>query len=426
MFYQKLTNLGFSSASILFVLLAAVFSSLFIFQNCAAPLAVEGDQQSFSMEPFAFETKLDHIAYMTCSEMGSLGYDNDAYFTFKVGAYSPVNGIGFNSEFQSRIANSRPSEVVGILQNSQANMSAQLQLAVRRRANVYQVFSANAGSPTESEDYENFLTQLSSSAIANELAPLKSGEKVNYFDKGIGLKSPRLEAKLYFNDSEDLQIGLRNDLFNQSSLMVTYVDRSESDPILPIGYSSSARTMSKGSRFDLGFDLGHGIYLNGTVVSDSNLPKFTVGPQKVLASVNEKDLENLSATGASWICPDDLRFVIVRPEDNGDKVFCGINYGASDSGFFENVGSPPPGASQNSYLVARNILPIEHWHIDFQRKCIVPKTNQDSCYGKKIDFTKNPINYNAGSSQAPAKCGVDDTGLYRTCPHYVSICYRSN
>ena len=72
------------------------------------------------------------------------------------------------------------------------------------------------------------------------------------------------------------------------------------------------------------------------------------------------------------------------------------------------------------------MLPIEYWHIDFQRKCVVPKTNVDHCYDKEVDYDdiENHINYIYNFNDlSTTKCGEEEA---HDCPHYVSVCYKTN
>jgi hypothetical protein len=77
-------------------LIAIVVSVPMLYQNCSQPLAERADASSVAATaPFAFESRVDHLAYMSCSNMPS-GYDPTAYFTFRAGAYTEGNGIRLN------------------------------------------------------------------------------------------------------------------------------------------------------------------------------------------------------------------------------------------------------------------------------------------------------------------------------------------
>ena len=113
--------------------------------------------------------------------------------------------------------------------------------------------------------------------------------------------------------------------------------------------------------------------------------------------------------------------MIVRPEDalSQNDVTC-------DTSFYEDPNTPPAGSTSESYFIARSILPVEYWHIDFKRRCIVPKEPNDSCYDKETDYDATPINYTPGLTDknlAQKECGPDAD---ERCPHYVSICYKTN
>src|ERR1035437_9032143 len=85
--------------------LAAGILFLALYQNCAQDPATDSLNSASSYEeglPFAYDAKIDTLAYMSCSEMAAGSYDPRAYFSFRAVAYnSATGGLGMTPAFRA-------------------------------------------------------------------------------------------------------------------------------------------------------------------------------------------------------------------------------------------------------------------------------------------------------------------------------------
>lgn len=410
------------------------FAIVFNFQNCADPLQIdEADSASaYDNYPFAYETKIDTFAYMSCSGFDTSSFNNEAIFSYKAAAVRPGSGVGLNSDFLTTVGDMLPSQQEKVLKEGLQNRGAQVQAVFRGTNNLLQYYISNTGSTgTEGVDYDNLLNPLDEDNLLRPLI-LSKGQKIGYFSNIEGLVNRRVESSLYFNGSEALAKDLRN-LLNDGQLIYAlgFVDVDGEHPVTPISPAQSASEQAYGMGLRISFTRGAGRDTLGNEAlfgskseSDPN-GSYNDSIRRVIDTINEVDLMKPTITkttaDAAWECPKKLRFMIVRPEDNARDNFCGN--GANVNGYYEDPNSFPKtfqnGAviSQDEYNAVRAMLPIESWHIDFQKRCIVSKDYEDKCYDTS---SEDEINYYPGSTY-PVNC-IDEDGV--RCPHYVSICYR--
>ncbi len=393
---------------------------LLSFQNCAEPLQIEDQSYGSKSDtyPFAFETKVDTFAYMSCAGFETTTFNNKAIFSFKSGAYRSGSGIGLNTSFIESIGNMRMTQQEQVLSQGAANKGAQVQTAMRRRSNLLEYYVADtSGQGTEGVDFDNVLNPLDSEDLLRPIIAGK-GSRIGYFSNLPGLENRRIESHLYFNGSEELARDLRSRLHNGELIYsMGYVDVGGTHPVVPMSPGESASGGAYGLGLRMIFAKGHGLDGFGNI-----RPYTSTSDARTLQSLREVDLlkpgiEKTQAE-ANWICPENLRFMIVRPQDNGD-VLCGATSAAGiNFGYYEDPMNPT-NVSLEEYQAVRSILPVEYWHVDFKKRCVVNKESDDKCYD--VSQTKQ-INYFNGSNSFPATCGSGEDETYQ-CPHYVSICY---
>lgn len=398
---------------------------VFSFQNCAEPLQIEEEDFASKADtyPFAYETKIDTFSYMSCSGFENSVFNNRAVYSFKVLANRPGAGVGLNKEFVDAVGGMRLSKVEEILSEGANNRGAQLQSAFRRRVNLLQYYvDLNSDNGVEGIDYDNILWPLDTDLISHPLITNK-GAKLGYFSNLEGLENRRLESYLYFNGSEGLASNLRSSLHTGDLIYtLNYVDSKGDQPTIPMS-PEDPKDSAYGLGLRMTFAKGHGLDGIGTIVTFSSKAEA-----RVLQTVNEVDLRKPQVdrpqVDADWVCPSHLSFMIVRPEDN-ITVMCGVTAATQlSNGFSEDPANLTAlNISQEDYNAVRAMLPIEYWHVDFKKRCIVSKESEDKCYD--ISMSEKPINYHAGRLNFPSTCGAAETESHQ-CPHYVSICYRRN
>lgn len=395
------------------------------FQNCADPLQIEEENFASKADvyPFAFESKIDTFSYMSCSGFENSVFNNRAVYSFKAAADGPGTGIGLNKAFIDSIGNMRMSQQEQIIQQGSANRGAQLQSAFRRRGNLLQYYVADtSGEGSEGIDFDNILAPLGTEELIQPLLYNK-GAKISYFNNLEGLGNRRVETYLYYNGSEALASDLRSRLdFGELIFTLSYVDAKGDYPVIPLS-PGEPEEQAYGLGLRMTFAKGHGLSAIGQLLSYPGKSEA-----RVLQTLKEVDLlkpeNDKTQMEADWVCPQHLSFMIVKPEDNA-SVLCGVtNVGQLSYGLSEDPNPTSLGAlgvSPEDYNAVRAMLPVEYWHVDFAKRCVVTKETEDKCYD--VSLTK-PINYAPGVV-GPATCGAEE-GESQQCPHYVSVCYRRN
>lgn len=357
-------------------LLAIVVSVPMLYQNCSQPLAERADASSVAQTaPFAYEARVDHFAYMSCSNMPS-GYDTNAFFTFKAGAYNDGAGVKFNNAFVYEVRNLLQADKAAVLDLSPINKDVYMQMSVRQSSNLQTPFGIN-NMPYQA----NFVGSLSAPEIANELARVNGTSFTRTFPSGA-----KFEGRAQMTTSESLADTIRQQVsVNGNYLSLNY--SRITNPSEAISTPSGSTTSVFGNGYKMAFVLGHGQTSN-----------FSGGTARVMTNLSEYNLSNQSLTGANWECNANWVLMIVKPSDiTAGRVVCNT----------EPEPSPSP-AQLEMYETIRKVLPATEWGLDLFRRCIVPKKT-GSCYGNSTAL----VNYNGGA------CLSADT-----CPHYVSICKR--
>ena len=318
-------------------------------------------------------------------------------------------------------------------------------MAVRQRGRLQSYYAHNTVS--EGKDFDNMAVSLSNQRIAERLVAYSNPNIfLKYFSGAFkvagasfpgknGGSSNHMFGQLNFSANESLANNLRLGFNNKTlALTTTFVDAegaNSSQRLKPISSTPNDSRYAYGRQFELDFSLGHGLVGSGAILNPRSYNSFTKAPSRVLRAVAERNLENLQTEG-KWVCPKELKFLIVRPEDNTNHVLCGYNSLGSGllsqkeilkmRGYTQEVPYQAPlGVKRDHHFVARHVLGLEHWHVDFARRCVVPKNMDDKCYGGSTNFQQNPINYSAELGRD----GTGNCGTNTTCPHYVSICYKT-
>lgn len=398
-----------------------VLAVLMLYQNCGQTSEDTTFNSASSYQessPFAYDAKIDTLAYMSCSEMAEGSYEPRAYFTFRAGAYSSsTGGLGMTPAFRDYTKYYSNTDRANMLSQSSANNNTLLSLSVRKAHDFQSLFYV--GSVLAGEALDAFLPALNSDEIAGPFAASATGQYINYFP---GANDQRLmEASLRFTSFENTAVILRNG-----------INFSGPDPlILVAGYSGSADTMDPALRSPFGVPiLGQPAPAPTSTSNPANTTAYGVGykirfalPAGFLSGDNraispimsspspgiqEIDLTTNQPRPSTWDCglhgdgTVNYQFMVIRPQDLGVTVACRTGVDR-----FSN-------ADQQAALNAiRRVLRVEDWFVDLDYHCIVPKRTPDLCYGTTLG--NRVISY--GLNQC-----IDDPT--RACPHIVSVCIR--
>lgn len=378
---NKYTHLIMRRPTLSITLTVLVASLPIFFQNCSAPVDSSSDVASAGAF-FAYESRIDHVAYMSCSGMAT-GYDRNAYFTFKAGAYNPESGIKLTSDFALASRNLLPNDKVRALQESTLNGGTFLYLGIKPTLQT-----------AYADDYAiaNFVGPLSEppvvdsliAAMLNAQAPTYGSPYVAEFD-GVGIVESAIHQG---RKPENIAQQIRNELANQAYLALTY-DQGTG--------GSGAIGPSETSAYGTGYRMS---FVPGGSQPGAN--------PRIMSSIQEYNLLDSQPTGAAWNCSSNWRFKIIRRADlnlSAGSTCSPRDYNATEFAALT-------AAQQETYLTVRRLLPSSEWSVDIVRKCIVrpaARATADQCYPAGTN-----INYNDGNA-----C-VSPT----SCPHYLSLCKR--
>ena len=393
-----------------FVLLSL---SLLLFQNCTQPTIPEDTASTFSDKlAFAYDAKLNQIAYMSCSTMAGTTYDKSAYYTLRAGAYDNNAALGLTKDngglrvtpaYMTSVQNRLAADQWGLLSQSAANTGTIAQLSIRHLNDLQNIETAAGGSGIADSDYMNMFQELGPSGVSIALVGLQPTKRLKYLTDGT-VQGSRLEGSLYFMDSETLASSVRNNLNGDTyALGLTYTDMTATSTSNIAARSSATTPLPTPTNANPNRDIyGRGFHIRFAKLAGSD----TAYPVNLMDSITEQDFHTTTDREGQWNCSS-LRFKIVRAEDAPAQ----------------NCQSQPDPANAPALLkIARNSLRYEDWFIDMNHMCIVPKKNSSGCYGPNayvqydttLGCTPNPTTNNPQI----------DTNM--ACAAYASICFRVN
>ena len=375
---------------------------ILLFQNCTQPPSSNGstiDAAALNLD-FAYDTVIDQIAYMSCSNLASGSFDTSAYFSFRAGAYNQ-GGIGLRSSFLTNTATAPAVRKATLLSTSPANTNTVLQLAIRD-INAYQnIRTASGTQPILHEDYSNLFTPLGTLDVANAMVAMPANGRIKYYADGT-VAGTRIEGDLSFASSYGLMNSIRQITSNTSYMTLTY---SHAGAANSSGGETLALSPADVGSLNTGVDTNKSVYGRGFSLrygqpSVSGL--YAQFPQVALREVDEYSLETITdrSNVSTWSCPAQMQFRIVRMQD---LAVAGANC----------LIKPDPPTLSNDLATVRNTLRFEDWYVDMDNHCIIPKKTGPDCYGSGAT-----VIYPSGSA-------CDSTNVATQCVAYTSICIRN-
>ncbi len=380
--------------------LALIGALVLGFQNCSQPPLVDVEELAAleaSKIEFAYDTTIDQISYMSCAiaEVGT--FDAGAYYSFRVGAYRS-QGLRINDSFRANHGKKPPEKQASLLTDSPANTATNAQFSIRQLAN-FQVMYTGTGTAIRGQDYVNVLEPLGTYDLSDLLVRLDPATRIKYLRNGTVFGS-RLEGSLYFTRNPTLANSIRTALRNDAMLAQTYShtatggtgDTLARSPVDVVeGATGNAYTQVYGRGYNLKFAQP----TVGATAANANFPNV------ILREVSEINLlSSTNRTGlGTWVCPETLRFRIIRPEDiKANRVTCAM--------------APDPSVLTQELAYVRNQLRVEDWYVDMTNRCIVPKKAPATCYGSQIQTVQYDITQTCSE------------GVEGACVSFASVCYR--
>jgi hypothetical protein len=177
-----------------------IVASVAFFQSCSDPLLDMSEQSSFAEKlPFAYDTTLDTIAYMSCAG-GTTSANRNAIWSFRVGAFASGNGIRLTDSFLNSTSTFSASQRAAALAESTKNKGAVLQLAVRQALNYQSILTSGGGSGEMGEDFATLLGPLDDPAIAGKISAVDTAnpQRLVYLAGVPGLTGRTVEGALRF------------------------------------------------------------------------------------------------------------------------------------------------------------------------------------------------------------------------------------
>ncbi len=452
-------------------------SLLLMFQNCGQEYdqtvsSVSENERAYATTlPFAYDFDIDQIGYMSCN--GETLGSNSSYFTFKAGAYGEDSGVYLRDSYRAAATQGRLTgkKMADALFESERNERAGIALAIRSSSNL-QSTSGSAPSTIGAVAFDRFLNlSLSQTNIAEQLVDALPGKRINYFNLPGTNDNRTMDGRISFPVSESSTNLLRSRLSsNEYLLSLTYTTATGENDTIP---GQRARSQYDPS----GMTTQSGSYVFGKGYNFEFYPydaRVTGAPARSISRISRSiNLENRADLGEDWVCPDDEKYIIVRPQDalrgyasggtmavkneTGSAITPDSSYQFSYGGggtanipngdaYLENVICPtlPDAFSSNAQVVSkwkrvRNMLSHKDWYVyrgveeGLAYNCIVPKSGGDSCYGQANENTNPSIVVQYMRNERYPSYPEDDrprretncgSGTQKFCPHILSICYK--
>lgn len=458
-----------------FKLIAFIFVFIFIssvFQNCGpqidnnsmlstkpGPVVLQG--ATLDAVPFAFETTINELAYMSCSNSPRQNadkpiLDSSTFFTLSAQASGNNSGVALRTDFKNFMftnfadSNSQVPEnlVSTALSDSKANATAALMLAVRPNANpidAVQNFNPQY-TPQQSNDYSLFLSQnivYSSLTFGQNLSQLAglfnqpTTTKINNFiePESDHLLSSAIHFHTYSNYYENSALDLRNKFDNGANFLTVTYTKDLRDPAnqktpyasRPSNTNPNNSTLAWGKAYRLRFSM--------------NERTGGAGYSNTLYSVSELDLSNgITPTGAKWDCSK-ISYMIISPYDNdpapaGSPVPIAVASSFPSEGGkpdFNRCQEPVAGTSLNAAQQAelstmQRYLSSSDWIIDPINRCVVRKKNHADSSSGDCYPNRNPNGANRQimyrDDRSGVGCGAINPASTKDCPEFISICTR--
>ncbi len=398
--------------------------------------------------PFAFNLKIDQMAYMSCS--GEDARQDSRSFTIKAGGYFPGSGVGLRTNYTAAISGFNADTKVRSIAISERNDQAGAIMSIRPRSDLQ-----NYVDPSRATG-EIPLAQLmfrepqglvlSNERVAKQLMALGPNSYLNYAAGLPGLFNKSFDGTLRIANNLGTEDTIRNILRNSHYVAFNFAEPlGDQPPDRPYSFVRSPYdTLTGDSRASTS------VYGLGYVLNFQQLDPFmTTTPSRVMTVSSVINLENSSSEPENWDCSE--RFVVVRPEDAAR-----ITFNSGQPGGAQQVCDTRPDAVPNSFEEQRrwerirNILPVEDWYVNLpcpaagpqpagcitgvaKPGCIVSKSN-DFCYDEnELNPDNNEFvrvayyrNENLDRTTAPiftydGRCGP---GTFFMCPHVLTICRK--
>lgn len=434
-----------SSISLIFGLVL-----IFCFQNCSdldnsdLISLTDVEQDVLSNLPFAYDLKIDQMAYMSCS--GSDARQDERSFTIRAGGFFPGSGVGLRPNFTAAINGFNADAKVRSLQISERNDQAGAVMSIRPRSDL-QNYVDPEGASGEIPIARMMFREpqglvLSNERVARQLMTLGPGSYLNYVAGLPGLFPKSFDGSLRIAGNLDTEDSIRSILRNSHYVSFNFAEPLGNQPEdRPYSFVRSPYdTLTGDSRANTS------VYGLGYVLNFQQLDPFMVTtPPRVMTISSVVNLENTSNEPENWDCSE--RFVVVRPEDASRITFNGGTQQVCDT---RPDTIPNSFNEQRRWERIRNILPVEDWYVNLpcpssgpqpagciagvgKPGCIVPKSN-DFCYDLnelnpagndniRIAYYRNE---NLSTATPPfinydGRCGP---GTFFICPHVVTICRK--
>lgn len=178
---------------------------LFFHQNCGPQFPSSsfygGKKEQFSIfvPPFAYDTEIDTLSFMSCTGLPESHITN-AFYHFKVGSYKKKSGIRLTQEFLDETEGMEEEKIVSLLQDKDIfNARLKLQLSLRSLSNVQRNVVSLTEKPEEGSNFHHLFVPLDANTVAKELLKLKKTERMNVLHSlPLFQKERFLIGSLYF------------------------------------------------------------------------------------------------------------------------------------------------------------------------------------------------------------------------------------
>lgn len=393
-----------------FTVLVSGAAVAIVFQNCGKAgfdtmstgldTATESESRLSSGAPFAFEAAIDHISYLSCASSKTGGKS----FTFRFGAYSVSKSMSPNSpdRILSGLSVKRSfidyakenldptydpknpqgnvvtyAQVKKFLSASAGNTNQQLQFSMRKISDLKTSYKI-VGSPSAADtvpllgDLSNdrWLEAMASKSYADSTG----SDFINFFPLADSLSERKIEGEMNFSKAGSTDLvaqgmaeSYRSEFLSNAQLVLGFSKASTPNNLTSADPATSKKAFGTAYRPQF----KQGVSLLTKLINPAATTTYIHYPENTMTEISELNLETSKPTGRTWACDANRRYTIVRAQDA--DIFC-----SADTNAFSRLQSD--NVYKREMEIVRRHFPAKDWDVSIDRRCLVQKAKNFSCY----------------------------------------------
>ena len=375
----------------------------------------------------------DVMSTLTCGQ--NVNFDNRGPYTLSLGSY--YEGVQLSDSFKTAnnlskrtsrtVSQNEKERIKQALRNSPLKV-AQAELSIRDRGNVYQTIQSN------SYPLKNYFHGFNTNYIVEQLSSLSPALSTRPINSSKYNSSP-FRSRLLNLTNHDFVSGIAPNLSNESGeyMLALLYTVNQGQQQIPI---SNANQRPYGKTYTISFNNNLNI----------NYP----------VDIHEEDLQS-SKKGKEWECVPDMRFMIHKNDNpkasNYNKGtasfsqykstfkklnlegYCDLNYYIDEVLTKDQIGFLSlefGGVNKNNhnwpFKVGKTVVARNEQYVSLDTPCIVIPPSKGSCYPTgfyRIEFDPEQVHNCVSAHNATTDLSNEYSDIYKICPAWLSICYRT-